>query len=373
MERIYLVIDRYAAGLEIMKSNTIFLSALLFLFTAIQSFAQQNALNPKSTVFIKVTCIDESNGDRVYSLSSGVIVSDEGHILTAGHAFDCVFTDSNGDKVQHKFRMNKAREDVEVRIGNPDAEIRRIKFLEIESSEYHDMAILQFRATPNNLKPAQVCRKTDIAPSEKLLGHGYPDGKNYQPVQILAGGGSDTFSMWNVSAGFHLGMSGGAVTLERSNYVVGLIRGAVPGSTARSQVYPLYRASSSLKDAGFPILESCVETTIIPQDDEEGGRSIDDDIIVTGASIRPKGYFYGHVVDLSLLPNNRTAVRDDVDCDGLSWVVERDSEVVLTRSAKAELSYKYYRKEPGNYAIHLQCHIEGSYRRVSKYLVYTID
>jgi len=59
---------------------------------------------------------------------------------------------------------------------------------------------------------------------------------------------------------------------------------------------------------------------------------------------------------------------------GLTWVVSKDDQIVLKRSAKNELTYTYEKNYiPGVYSFYLQAYISGAYRRVSNTVTYTVE
>ncbi len=59
--------------------------------------------------------------------------------------------------------------------------------------------------------------------------------------------------------------------------------------------------------------------------------------------------------------------------DSLTWVIERDGEIVLERSATNELSYIYYNNIAGsNYRVWLKKFIDGQYEKVSNTLEYQV-
>ncbi len=68
-----------------------------------------------------------------------------------------------------------------------------------------------------------------------------------------------------------------------------------------------------------------------------------------------------------------TVHRDGAIGDNVSWVVERDGNVVLQRNAAGELEYRYFGNYyyPGDYRIWLQGYVGGSYQRISNIVEYT--
>ena len=288
------------------------------------------ALKQKASVYISVKCLDQSNGAPVYLSASGVIVSKRGHILTAGHPFDCKVDDLKLDY-----------QSVTVAIGNSRGQKRPVNLISKQSSDNIDIAVLRLVDPPSNMPFAQICRLTTINPGKEILTYGFPEGQNYTPVGGTAGSVTDD-EMWGVVAPFYLGMSGGAVTSKDLDIVVGLIKGGVPGNPTKSKVFPLYRSISLIEQAGIDSVENCdtylseeiySEETDFSINTEQGYPSdearVAQEIYVAGAARRPPDYFKGENIALSLGSDNRTIIRENSSCESLTWVVERDETTVL--------------------------------------------
>jgi hypothetical protein len=60
--------------------------------------------------------------------------------------------------------------------------------------------------------------------------------------------------------------------------------------------------------------------------------------------------------------------------ESLTWIISKDDEPMLERSAKNELTYTYYMNyQPGVYTCYLQAYLDGAYRQVSNSIEYTVE
>lgn len=99
-------------------------------------------------------------------------------------------------------------------------------------------------------------------------------------------------------------------------------------------------------------------------------------------------YYYGETEDFTVtidtgepapelshhltLDYDFTVHRDGAIGDAVSWVIERDGNIVLQRNASGELEYRYfYNYLGGDFRIWLQAFAGGSYQRVSNIVEYT--
>ncbi len=74
-------------------------------------------------------------------------------------------------------------------------------------------------------------------------------------------------------------------------------------------------------------------------------------------------------------PNNtvhRTPSKNKTNATS-TWVIIKDGNVVLKRAADKELTYKYFRQEPGIYTVYVEKFIEGAYRAASNVVSYRIE
>lgn len=79
------------------------------------------------------------------------------------------------------------------------------------------------------------------------------------------------------------------------------------------------------------------------------------------------------------LDSDNTVNRQDVQPAprNLSWVVRHNGRVQLQRSARSELSYKHFRRDPGTYQVHLQAYNDrgfsnSGYEQVSNVVTYQL-
>lgn len=73
------------------------------------------------------------------------------------------------------------------------------------------------------------------------------------------------------------------------------------------------------------------------------------------------------------IDGNNTVARTPGDDPNLTWVIRRDGVEQLSRLARDELSYCYYRNfEAGAYTVHLEAFLAGAYRVVSNTVNYTV-
>ena len=99
-------------------------------------------------------------------------------------------------------------------------------------------------------------------------------------------------------------------------------------------------------------------------------------------------YYYGETEDFTVavdssgvvpeyayhltLDHDFTVHRDGALGDDVSWVIEKNGQIVLQRNAAGELEYRYYSNTAGSdFRIWLQQFINGSYQQVSNVVEYT--
>jgi hypothetical protein len=68
----------------------------------------------------------------------------------------------------------------------------------------------------------------------------------------------------------------------------------------------------------------------------------------------------------------RSEVKDKELGTNLTWVIKRDGETVLQRSAAKEMEYELYMRNPGTYTVHLAMYVERAYRQISNTVEFTL-
>lgn len=84
------------------------------------------------------------------------------------------------------------------------------------------------------------------------------------------------------------------------------------------------------------------------------------------------GSFYHTIAIAEDNTVHRTTSKNPGDAK-LTWVIIKDGNVVLKRSADKEDAYRYFRQEPGVYTVYVEKFIDGAYRAVSNIVSYRIE
>ena len=206
----------------------------------------QNGLNQAATVFIRVECEDEKSGAIAEPIGSGFIVDEAGYIVTAHHVVSCL--DPNTQK-QAKLKA------ILVRLGSPKEPPDREAVL-IKTDEQSDVAVLRISGAPRNYPTLTLCSLWNPAAGLRFMAAGFPEGREYQPVEGIIGNTGAEGGRWSAASPFASGMSGGPVVHKGS--VIGIVKGGAREIAALRTITPIHKAKYLLETETRVVLRPCV-------------------------------------------------------------------------------------------------------------------
>ena len=182
-----------------------------------------------ATVFI------EAEHDSLFQpLGTGVVVSKEGHVLTAKHIFRC------GDCERAKFWG---------RIGDRKAEPRIPLQLGTEAAGNIDAALIRLAAPVALLKPPPVA-VPKANPGWELYVLGFPHQVPFSVGAGIISSLDEDLGSWRTTLPLSPGYSGGPV-FDRSGSLVGIAVGGLRGLDDMKTVLPLSAMRGLLKEANI--------------------------------------------------------------------------------------------------------------------------
>lgn len=212
--------------------------ATLYTFLALISSPVQAQEIAETSVFIRCTTTPLPNpaggpaGEPFEQEGSGVVISPEGYVLTAGHL---VWGDAGVDAVKRQAVLDRTKcEGVlgSKREGGSDFDLNFEK-----GSIAHDAAVLRISIVRSDYEFLQYCRIYPENRRANFLAAGYPLGASSGPPSLRRGILSSTYATAGLLQTDILttqGMSGGMVMLEDSEKLFGLViankfgQGAIP-------------------------------------------------------------------------------------------------------------------------------------------------
>lgn len=204
-----------------------------------------STIDQLSVVHILVECEDPNTGHVIDSKGSGVIITEDGIVLTAFHVVSCKMKDGKKWK----------RLSIKGKIGSTHAKSGKLYLRDSpRNSESVDIALLNFLGTPRKFKTSKICALRAVKPSTKFWTAGFPLGKEYQPLTGTIGEQAPN-AQWAAGVPLDPGMSGGPVVVE--GYVVALVRSGIPKHEAIKRLSPIYRAKTLIEDETGQDLYPC--------------------------------------------------------------------------------------------------------------------
>jgi len=192
---------------------------------------------PVDDAVVYIECLDKDN--KVVSKGSGVVVSENGHVLSARHVF--------------------FPKDIDVAscrgiLGGADSNNASRLVVRNQDDPGFDAAIARFSKS-GNYKPMQFCDFDDSAIRTRILVSGFPGGTNTGKPSFRAGIISTTHldQNWMVETDgmSAAGMSGGPVVNEDGTHLIGLVAGADYNAKAEPTFYgvtPVSEFANSFRD-----------------------------------------------------------------------------------------------------------------------------
>jgi len=201
----------------------------------------------RSTVWISASFVDPSNPENrcdAVNFGSGVIISEDGYVLTVAHTFDApAVCAENG--------LTDVR--ATARVGYVSSAEQTLTMVAENRETDVSMGRLGERAEP--YPKLNVC--TDhFAPSNLLWAYGFPEAQDFTPLQVMYSNSSGPLGRWSISGLVTYGYSGGPV-LNADGAVVGLVQGGRRGAAAVNYVVPVPHAASIISYAGLDALQKC--------------------------------------------------------------------------------------------------------------------
>ena len=205
------------------------------------------ARNVGATVFLEVR--EESpNGEvRPLRTGSGVLINQDGHILTAKHVIEA----------GSKERIPAIRG----AIGSHSEALRKIEVI-LHSNSGQDFALLKFLAASNTeFSKVSVSRDLLVPSGGTVFALGFPYKRDIHPLQGNVSNHNGPRGAWQTSLHAHPGMSGGPV-FDDSGSLVGLVAGGDPSSPGLDFVLPVRYALDLLLSAGAVQLADLTPTLL---------------------------------------------------------------------------------------------------------------
>jgi hypothetical protein len=239
------------------------------------AFAQDTTLTEKarqSIVYILFDVTNPTTGAKSTVQGTGFIVSKSGFVLTASHLFREWGKQTEADRNQNLITGslrdtpgNVLESPLILRIVNPG------------NVEYEDVALLRLPDAVQSFGVASVCIReaTAAGVGNNFVGYGFPQNQSFQPVEGILGTTNAPGGRWAAAAPFTYGMSGGPVYTTRG-FVIGLIKGGLPGLPAVNWITPIQYAIVMLQQAGYE--EDCApspaQKVVDKEPSEDGGAGV---------------------------------------------------------------------------------------------------
>ena len=183
----------------------------VFVLSVLSTTVRADQLIDKTIVYIKCKA-EFSNGEIKTSEGSGVLVSEDGKILTAKHVIP-----------------ETKNVSCEGSIGNAYAAKEQLIITPVKSNIY-DAALLQFSSTGKKFDFLKYCKLNDSFRKATIFSTGFPGGtKSGVPssrIGVLSTVLSGSNGLIETDSATARGMSGGMVTLGNSSHLIGIIAGA---------------------------------------------------------------------------------------------------------------------------------------------------
>lgn len=227
-------------------------AALLALVCATNSnaLAQDSTLTDKarqSVVYISFDVTNPTTGAKSPVQGTGFIVSRSGYVLTASHLFR-----EWGKQTDANRSQNLIKGSLRDKPGNVLESPQILRIVNPGSAEYEDVALLKLPDAVQTFGVASVCIREAAAArvGNNFVAYGFPQDQSFQPVQGTLGTTNAPGGRWAAAAPFTYGMSGGPVYTTRG-FVIGLIKGGLPGLPAVNWITPIQHAIVMLQEAGY--------------------------------------------------------------------------------------------------------------------------
>lgn len=216
-----------------------------------------------SIVFISFDGVLRGTGEIKEVKGTGFLVSKEGHVVTTAHTFK----DEDGNPY-HDIRELRGV------MGGQRFTPPPLPLEKLEANEA-DLALLHFKEIPHPTLPVTICKSTPETSSD-LIGFGFAQNEGLSPVPTTFANSSASGGLWQVTAAFTYGMSGGPV-YDKNGRVRGVIKGGRGSEAALRWMIPIRRAQDWLSQHDTKQRCDMVETE---------GESTSDDSIVDNDDVR---------------------------------------------------------------------------------------
>lgn len=202
----------------------------------------------KRTVMISYDFTDNKTGAIKRATGSGVVISDEGHVLTAFHVVKPWMDQTDAEKDKNPvWGAVGGKYNPKVQLLGPSS----------REQDPGDFAVFQIGSSPppGGHLPASICyvRFSEV-PESKFVAFGYPLGSEIQPVEGLFGNASGPALTWSASTSFVEGMSGGPV-FDKRGFLIGLIRSGLKPPV--QFVTPIAFANSAMVSNSIKVPSTC--------------------------------------------------------------------------------------------------------------------
>ena len=240
-----------------MKRAGILALGLFVMLLAFQSevFAQAGdvasqiaALYAQSTVFLVVQGTTTDGQKEDPRTGTGVVISDEGYVLTASH----LFRDFRG--VAYSNSIIRGSLGVSYNVKAPTGTIWPLELVRMNTDI--DVALAKLPLIPNQpYKGAHFCRSLSVRAGARINALGYPLG---QPLSVNSGTLSSKDGprgLWKTDILVYEGSSGGPV-FDGSGHVIGIVKGGIAEAPGNNFIVPANLMLDILQTALSP-LDDC--------------------------------------------------------------------------------------------------------------------
>ncbi len=250
------------------------------------AFAKEATLTDRaqqSIVYIWFEVTNPATGAKSLVYGTGFIVSETGYVLTASHLFR---------DWEKQMEVNKKQNLIKGSLRNKEGLVTEspltLEVINPGNAEYEDVALLKLPGAVQSFSVASICLREASAArgGDKIMGYGFPQNEPFQGVEGTLGTTNAPRGRWAVSAPFTYGMSGGPV-YDKRGFVVGLIRGGIPGTPAVTWITPIQHAIGLLNQAGYK------DCALPPPQTDPSARQSDQPSLPALPMIHPKDARFG--------------------------------------------------------------------------------
>ncbi|TGQ74467.1 serine protease [Mesorhizobium sp. M00.F.Ca.ET.186.01.1.1] len=218
-----------------------------------KTLVELSATAKKTTVFLTVEYVDHLTNTVKRQTGSGVIISENGDVLTASHVVKVWQAQTDEEKQDHR---------IVGRIGDIHAS-RSFDMMTKDVPDNPDIALLQFFDQTDPYPTANVCFIQRPATGSTLTAFGFPDHGNFTPATGSFSNAGGDGGLWQVGVPLTEGMSGGPVYDPEGN-VVGLVKGAIDFNANVGFVVPVAWSRGVLQ-ARAGVDQKCLTQAAQPQ------------------------------------------------------------------------------------------------------------